>query len=151
MALENQRFVTSSTDTNLYRDVYSLVQEQQFLGLSVGLNRRALISNTLTFLTGFQFQGSLAVLHRYNQQWDSSVYHKQTWTTKTTELPQLQGKNYFQWQLLLPLALEVNAYKHELFFRAEFNLGFTVDRYRQSSTTRETDGVSFWVVYQPRH
>jgi hypothetical protein len=117
----------------------------------VGLNRRALISNTLTFLTGFQFQGSLAVLHRYNQQWDSSVYHKQTWTTKTTELPQLQGKNYFQWQLLLPLALEVNAYKHELFFRAEFNLGFTVDRYRQSSTTRETDGVSFWVVYQPRH
>jgi hypothetical protein len=151
MSLENQRFVSTATDTTSYRDVYSLVQKQQFLGISTGINRRIRISNSLMFFTGFQLQGTTAFSHSYQQQWDSSVYHKQVWTTKTTRLPNLKGKNYLQWQALIPLAFELNAYKHEVFLRAEFDYGITGDRYRTSYTTKETDGFSFWLIYLPKH
>lgn len=153
MALENQRFVTSSTDTILYRDVYSLVQKQQFVGINIGINKRIRISKPLTFITGFHLQGSIAFLHRYQQQWDSSTYHKQIWTTKTSQLPGLKGKNFFQWRMTVPIGLEFNAYKHEIYLRAEFDLGIVGDRYRRRSgfLNNEAHGYSLYILYQPKH
>ena len=153
MALENQRFVTSSTDTIMYRDVYSLVQKQQFLGVNAGINRRSKISKALSFITGFQLQGSIAFLHRYQEQWDSSTYHNQIWTTRTSQLPDLKGKNFIQWRMTVPIGLEFNAYKHEIFLRAEFDLGIVGDRYRRSSgfLNNEAHGYSLCILYQPKH
>jgi hypothetical protein len=152
MALLNERFVVSPNDTTLFRDTYSLVQKQQFFGAGIGLNRRIKISNKLQFLTGLHLQGSLALVHHYHQQWDSSSYHHQTRTTKTTILTDLKGKNFFQWQAMIPLGIEISVYKKTIFLRAELEAGIVGSRYRKSNfSKKEAHGVGLWVIYQLRH
>lgn len=151
MALANERVVISSNDTTLFVDKYSIVQKQQFAGINAGINKRIILTKQLQFLTGFHLQGGIAFLHRYNQQLDSSNYYHQNWTTKTTKLPDLKGRNFFQWRAMIPLGVELNAYKKEIFIRAELDLGIAGDRYRKESfANKEAHGYGVWLIYKPK-
>jgi len=74
------------------------------------------------------------LVHRYKQQWDSSTFTpQQGLNTRTTILPDFKGKNFFQWQLMVPLALEYELYKKQLFLRLEADAGIVGSRLRPKS------------------
>jgi hypothetical protein len=150
MGLENEKYVVSPGDTAFYQDQYFIVQKQQFLGANIGLNRRMKISNRIQFLTGLNLQGDFAFVHKYHQLWDSSVFRNHIWTGKVTVLPNLDGKNFSQWQATIPLGFEMDVYNKMVFLRAEFDLGIVQDRYRGVPSKKEANGFGFLVVYQPK-
>lgn len=136
------------------RAAYSLVQRQRFVGATLGLNRRFRLASRLQFVTGLHTQASLAVEHRYQQQWDSTrlvvppngVTQR---TTNSTPGPDLAGRNYLQWQLFVPLGLEVDAYRNRLFVRLEANVGIVGSRLRERSLAgREAHGLGLWLGYR---
>jgi len=140
-------------DTMMVIDKYSLTKNQQFFGVNFGLNHRFKISGKLQFLAGVHAQGSFALVNNYDQRWDSSIYlpNGRGSLTKTTVLPALKGKNFFQWQLMFPLGIEYDLYHKQLFVRIEFNPGIVGGPYRPKSfASRETYGAGIWFVYQRR-
>ncbi|MGZ3853893.1 MAG: hypothetical protein ACXVBX_13940 [Flavisolibacter sp.] len=150
MGLENQKVIVTSTDTALFSDVLWLTQKQQFAGINTGITRRGRICNSVTFITGFHFEAGVAFFHKYTQKWDSSIFHAQIWTTKTSQLPDLKGTNFLQWRMVAPIGFEWNAYKHQVYLRAEFDLGIVGDRYRTSALVqREAAGFGVSLIYQP--
>jgi hypothetical protein len=130
---------------------YSLVKNQQFFGGQVGINRRLNISSRLKAIIGLHIQGSIALVHYYQQQWDSSTYSSsQGGKTHTTSLPDLQGKNFFQWQIMLPLGLEYPIYQRKLFLRLEVYIGIVGGRYRPKDfSDNEAHGVGLSIIFQP--
>jgi hypothetical protein len=149
-AVANEEYFLSP-DTVFYRDTYSLVKFQQFLGVNIGLNRRFNISQRLSFLIGLHAQGSFAIIHHYQQRWDSSVYTPTGgWDTKTTHLPNLKGKNFFQWQIMMPLGLEYEFKKEKFLVRLELNAGVVGSRYRPKNfAASEAHGIGIWLIYKP--
>jgi hypothetical protein len=151
MAIGNQEFVYSSSDTTLYINQFSVFQKQQFLGAIVGLNRRFRISNKFNFSTGLYYQASFAFFHKYQQQLDSTIFTTRTGRkTKTTRLPDLKGKNFYQWQAMIPLGFELDLYRKKWFFRLEADLGIIGSRFRPKSYyNREALGAGLSLIYQP--
>jgi hypothetical protein len=150
-AIGDENFVTSP-DTVLYRNMYSLTKNQQFFGANLVLNRRFAISKNFKFLTGIHAQGSVALVHHYQQSWDSSTYKLGgIRNTKTTYMPDLKGKNFFQWQLMVPLGLEYEFVKEQFFIRFELAAGIIGSDYRPKySSAKEAHGAGIWLVYQPK-
>jgi len=138
-----------STDTSKYVNKYSLTQKLQFFGANVGINRRINISKKLQFITGLHVQGSLALLHYYKQQWDSSTYSPSNgWKTNTTQLQHLKGKNFFQWQLMVPLGLEYEVYKKQFYIRIEVDAGIVGSKYiGKTFADKEAHGAGIWFIY----
>ena len=143
---------TSSPDTVIHDDRYSLTKNQQFLGLQIGINRRYHMAKKLQFFTGLHFQGSFAIVHYYEQQLDSSSWTPATgWKTRTTPLPDLKGKNFFQWQLMVPLGIEYAFAKNAFFVRLELDLGIVGSQYRSTSfAASEAHGFGLSLIYQPK-
>lgn len=139
-----------STDTAKHIHMYSLSKNLQFFGANGGVNKRFRISRRLEFLTGLHMQASFALVQHYKQQWDSSTYTPTNgWRNKTTTLPQLKGKKFFQWQAMVPLALEYNVYKNRFFIRFELDAGIIGSRYRPKYfSAREAHGAGIWFIYQ---
>lgn len=152
MAVSNQKFVYTSLDTTLYFNQYSLVQTQQFIGVNVGLNRRFRISNKLSFLTGLHFQESFTIAHKYKNQWDSTIFIlPDNRNTKTTRYSDLKGKHFFQWQAMIPLALELDMYRKQFFIRLEVAAGIIRSQYRSKNfAASEAHGAGVWLIYQRR-
>jgi|688.fasta_scaffold25335_14 hypothetical protein len=150
-AIGDESFV-SSPDTVLFRNMYSLTKNQQFFGANLGLNRRFAISKKLSFLTGLHAQGSFALVHYYQQQWDSTTFKPGVGrNNKTTNLPNIKGKNFFQWQVLVPLGLEYEFVKERFFIRMELAVGIIGSDYRPKySSAKEAHGAGIWLVYQPK-
>jgi hypothetical protein len=150
-AIGDENFVTSP-DTVLYRNMYALTKNQQFFGANMGLNRRFTISKKLSFLTGIHAQGSFALVHHYQQSWDSSTYKPGgVRNTKKTYMPDLKGKNFFQWQLMVPLGLEYEFVKDRFFIRVEVAAGIIGSNYRPKDiSAKEAHGAGLWLVYQPK-
>ncbi len=150
LALGNQGYIDLPPDTILYTNLYTLVQKQQFLGVNAGINKRFKISKRLVFLTGIHVQGSFAFIHNYNQQLDSNRFIRPNGRfTKTTHLPDLKGKNFFQWQAMVPLALEFEMYKKQIFIRLEANLGTIGGTFRHGENSgKEAHGAGLWLIYQ---
>ena len=160
LSIGNDEFLPSpgsQTDFTYKTNVYSMVQRQQFLGASLGLNRRFRLANRLQFLTGLHGQGSIAVVHTYKPRWDSTTLVVQNSQvlgreTETTQLPYLKGKNYFQWQLFIPIGLEVAVYKQEVFVRLEADFGIRNNQFKAKDlASLETHGVGLWLTYQPKY
>ena len=139
------------TDTLKHRNMYSLTKNQQFLGANAGVNRRFIISKKLNFLIGLHAQGSFAVVHNYQQRWDSSTYTpSRGWNTKSSELGKLKGKNFFQWQLLVPLGLEYEFVKKRFFIRLELDAGIVGSNYRPKNfAAKEAHGAGISLIYTP--
>lgn len=149
-AIGEERYLSSS-DTVRHRNMYSLTKSQQFFGANAGVNRRFPISKKLKFLIGLHAQGSFAIVHNYQQRWDSSTYTPSGgWNTKTTQLSDLKGKNFFQWQLMAPLGLEYEFLKERLFIRFEVDAGVVGSRYRPKDfAAKEAHGAGIWLTYKP--
>lgn len=143
-------YYTPDTPKHVYK--YSLTQNQQFFGVNAGLNERLKIFKRLQFFSGLHMQGSFALIHHYKQQWDSSTFTpQQGFQTRTTKLSNLKGKNFFQWQLMVPLGLEYELYKKTLFIRLEIDAGIVSSRYRgKSFFEKEAHGAGLWLIYQRR-
>jgi len=151
-ALADQHY-TYSPDTVLHDNRYSLMKNQQFFGGQTGINRRLNISKKLKAILGLHVQGSFAIMHYYQQQWDSSTHSSsQGSKTQTTSLPDLHGKNFFQWQAMLPLGLEYPIYQRKLFLRLELYLGIVGGRYRHKTfSANEAHGAGLSIIYQPKN
>lgn len=141
----------ASADTAIYADMYSLTRQQQFLGAALGINRRFTLSKKLQFLTGLHTQGSVAFVHHYEQRWDSSTYTPSSgWKSRITRMADLEGTNYFQWQVMIPLGLEYAVYKNRFFIRVEADAGILGNRYKgKTFASRETHGAGLFFIYKP--
>jgi hypothetical protein len=150
-SIGNEMFVTSP-DTVLYRNMFSLTKNQQFFGANMGLNRRFTISKKISFLTGFHAQGSFAFVHHYQQSLDSITYKLRTERIiKSTNLPNLKGKTFFQWQLMIPLGLEFEFVKNKFLIRMELNAGIIGSNYRpKTDNAKEAHGAGIWLIYKPK-
>lgn len=139
-------------DTSYYRYFYNPTKILQFAGGNAGINSYLRISKKLRFVTGLHVQGTVAIQHIYKQQWDSSVFHSPTQTytlLKTTNGAALKGKNYFQWQAFIPLALEMAVYKQQFFVRAELDAGIIGGRFQSVyQINREANALGVWLIYQ---
>lgn len=146
----NQSYIVP--DTIIRISSYSVTEQIQFIGLNTGINRRFKLSRNLNFLTGFQVQAGVAAVHKYEQHSDSSIYQPSVgWRRfSTSNLPDLAGKNYFMWQAMIPLGLEVNLYKQQFFIRMEAILGIVVASTPQKNNINgEAHAIGIWLVYQP--
>ena len=150
-ALADQHY-TYLPDTVLHDNQYSLVKNQQFFGAQAGINRRFNISKKLKAVAGLQVQGSVAIVHYYQQQWDSSTYSSnQGLKTHVSSLPNLNGKNFFQWQAMIPLGFEYPIYQRKLFLRLEFCIGIIGGRYRPKDfSANEAHGAGISIIFQPK-
>jgi hypothetical protein len=155
MALFNeQTTLTSNTTATITRDTYALVQKQRFLGATVGLNRRFRIVNRVQFVTGLHAQAGVAVVHKYEQRLDSAIIlvgngMSPIRQSKTSQGFDLKGRNYLQWQAMIPLGLEVDVYRNQLFVRLEADLGLTGNAFRPKDlVSREAHGIGVWVTYK---
>jgi hypothetical protein len=109
----------------------------------------------LAFIPSFYVQGNVAATHYYYHRLDSIRYLPRPIETKTTHLPNLKGKNYFEWQVMIPLGIEYAVYKNRLFLRAEFIAGTIGSRYRflyrsKGVLNNEAHGFGFWLSYSPK-
>ncbi len=131
---------------------YSYIEQIQFLGANTGINRRFKVAKNIQLLAGLQVQGSFAIIHTYKQQMDSSAFKLGAgWIyQKSTSLPDLAGKRYFQWQAYIPIGMEVNVYKQVFFIRLEAMIGLIGSSTRENTiSNKEAHGVGIWLVYQP--
>ena len=139
----------SSTDSTLSVQTYSLVQNQQFFGLMAGLNRRFKISNKLLLFVALHYQGSFASLHKYQTQLDSLVVNNTGTFTSTMKLPDLQGKNFYQWQAMIPFGLEMDIYKNQIYIRLEGDAGLIGGKYRpRGYLNSQACGIGLAAIYQ---
>ena len=148
MAMGNQGMLP---DTTFYDYNHHLEQKLQFIGAQLGLNRRLKISRKINFVTGIQLLGSLAIHHKYKQYLDSSTFHaKRGRTSRITTLASLEGRNYTQWQAIIPLALEIDLYRKQIFLRPEFNAGIISGKLRSfyRKTPEEAHGFGITLIYQ---
>lgn len=138
-------------DTIIYNDNYSLRKNQQFIGGLVGINRRFTISKKFQVLTGLHFQGSFAFIHDYEQRLDSSTYVLNgERKTNSTMLPSLKGKNFFQWQAMIPLGIEYDVYQKQFYLRLEADLGIVGSRYiPRDFAEMEALGAGLSFIYRP--
>jgi hypothetical protein len=138
-------------DTTRYSYHYKPIQELQFAGAHLGVNRRHRLSKKLYFVYGLHVQGSVAVHHIFKQNWDSSTFHlpSDRRTSFTHKGKDLKGKHYLQWQAMVPFGLEVNIYRQRLFVRAEAIFGYIGGRFQKLyGSTWEGHGVGLWFGYR---
>jgi hypothetical protein len=150
-SLEN-KFDTYSPGRIINSHKYTLNKEEQFLGLQLGLNRRFKLGKQLQFVTGLHAQGSFSIVHKYKQSLDTSTYTTANgWQTKTTPLPDLKGKNVFQWQAMIPFGFEQQLNKKGLYLKLEFLFGIVGSKFRQPTfAEREAHGFGFALIYKPK-
>ncbi len=139
-------------DTIFYNNNYSVTKNQQFVGGLAGINRRFPISKKFQLLTSLHFQGSFAFIHHYQQLLDSSTYILSgVRTISSTKLPNLKGKNVYQWQAMIPLGIEYAVYQKQFYLRLEIDFGIVGSRYiPRDFASKEAHGVGFSFIYRPR-
>lgn len=142
----------SSPDPDVYSYRYSLTNKLQFLGVNLGANRRFNIAGRMRFLTGFRMQESAAITNYYTQVWDSSRSTPSAGLIRTrTKMFNLKGKNFFQWQVMIPLAFEYDLKRDRLVIRLEADLGIVGSRFRSKDlASSEAHGAGIWLIYRPR-
>lgn len=142
-----------SPDTFYFENKYALTKKLQFLGALSGINRRFKLSEKLSFMTGLHLQGSVAFTHRIEQTLDSGIYKNAVWIKNVTRLKDLKGRNFFEWQAIIPLGLELDVYRKQIFVRIELNAGKIDSKYRSNPfrTNATANGVGFWIIYNPNH
>ena len=151
-AMENLYSKDTVNYSDRYSEKYVLTQNMQFAGINLGLTRRIKVARRLQTIIGIQGQGGFAFVHNYQPYWDSSFrVSADPWQTKSvTYLPALKGKNFFQWQVMLPLGLEYQIYKDKFFVRLEVEPGIVGNRYIYNSfAAREAHGAGIWIIYCP--
>lgn len=141
-----------SADTTSHRYMYSLNKIQQFAGANAGVNRQFKSFKRFQLFAGIQAQGSFAIVHHYQQRWDSSTFRpSRGWNERTTHLSNLEGKNFFQWQVMLPIGVEYMLYKERFFIRLEVVPGIIGSRYRPKlNSAREAHSAGIWLVCKPK-
>ena len=138
-------------DSTIHNTTYSLYHNTQYSGINLGINRTTKITKRFNSTIGLQVQGSIALIHNYQQHLDSSQLKLSdtNWETLySQQLPTMQGKHYFQWQIMLPLGIEYEVWKQRLTIRAEIAPAYVHCRYRgKSFATSEAHSAGLWFIY----
>ena len=150
--LDNISLQDSTPDNITYsKTIYSLYHNTQYFGINLGLNRTTKLAKRLQSTIGLEVQGSVALKHYYKPFLDSgllriSVGHYET--VLNEQLPTLQGKHYFQWQIMLPLGIEYEIWKEKFTIRAEVAPAYVHCRYRNKSfAAGEAHAAGLWFIY----
>jgi hypothetical protein len=137
--------------TTKYSFKYVTQKQEQKAGLNTGLNSRFKIIKNVNFLTGIHFQGSVAFQHKIKQYWDSSYFNASSgWTGTITDLPDLKGKNYFEWQAFIPLSFEYDNRNKKLAVRLELDAGIIQSQFRPRgiNSNSVSNGFGVFVNYR---
>lgn len=136
-SLEHIYLQDSTVDNITYsKTTYSLKHNTQYFGINLGINRTTKLAKRLQSTIGLEVQGGVALTHNYKQFLDSSLLRVSAgyWNTIINkQVSTLQGKHYFQWQIMLPLGIEYEIWKQKLTIRAEMVPAYVHCRYRDKS------------------
>ena len=139
-------------DSTQFNTTYSFTHQTQFFGLNFGINRTTKIAKRLQSTIGLQLQGMVALIHKYQSHLDSSSQSGFSSPWKTIYSKQLstsQARNYFQWQIMLPLGIEYEAWKQRLTIRIEIAPGYIRNKYlNKSFAASEAHSAGLWLIYQ---
>jgi hypothetical protein len=137
-----------SPDTVILRSAYALTREQQFLGAAIGLHRRFRLTDQLHFSAGLRVMGSLAIVQNYRPRMDTFEARPGiSYIERSTPLPLLKGRTIAQWQVMLPLAIEINAIRSWV-IRLEGSPGLVYSQLRPDTPEgREAHGVGLSLLY----
>ncbi len=146
-------FGLTESDSIQYNTTYSLTHQTQFFGLNFGINRTTKIAKRLQSTIGLQVQGMVALIHKYQPHMDSSLLQPgplAKWEAiYNYQLPTLKAKNYFQWQIMLPLGIEYEAWKQRLTIRIEVAPGYIRNKYlNKSFAAGEAHSAGLWLIYK---
>lgn len=145
-------YLQDSTNITYSKTTYSLKHNTQYFGINLGINRTTKLAKRLNSTIGLQVQGGIALIHYYQQFLDSSLLRVSVanWETLySQQLPTLQGKHYFQWQIMLPLGIEYEVWKQRLTIRIEIAPAYIRSRYRDKSfAAGEAHAAGLWFIYK---
>jgi hypothetical protein len=145
-------YLQDSTNITYSKTTYSLKHNTQYFGINLGINRTTKLAKWLNSTIGLQVQGGIALIHNYKQFLDSSLLRVSAthWeTVYSQQLPTMQGKHYFQWQVMLPLGIEYEVWKQKLTIRAEVAPAYVHCRYRDKSfAAGEAHAAGLWFIYK---
>ena len=137
-------------DTIVYSNTLTLTKQLRFFGAHFGIYRHYPLFGNLSALAGLQFQANLASL-MLEQRWDSTaIVVGESGTTRTAQLEDQPGRNYFQWQLMIPLGLEYAFANQKFCLRLEANPGI-VRGYKRPTrfNASEAHGIGISFFYRP--
>ncbi len=139
-------------DSTIHNTTYLLYHNTQYLGINAGINRTAKLAKRLQVTIGLEVQGGVALIHNYKQFLDSSQlrYSATNWEKLySQQLPTLQGKHYFQWQVMLPLGIEYEVWKQKFTVRLEVAPAYVHCRYRDKSfAAGEAHAAGLQLIYK---
>ena len=139
-------------DSTLHKTTYSLKHDTRYFGMNLGITRTKKLSNRLQTTIGVEVQGGIALVHNYQSHLDSSIGRPSAtqWESLySQQLPTMQGKRYFQWQIMVPIGIEYEIWKQKLTIRAELVPAYAHCRYRNRSFAGgEAHAAGLWVIYK---
>jgi hypothetical protein len=143
-------FITWDSIPRRYEERYSLFRQIRILGIHTGLLRKFRLRENLFFVTGLQGQVGVAIQHYYRQIYDTAIFRPGIgWQGNSREAEHLPGKNYVQWQLNIPLALEYHAFRQRIGIRAEVGMGITKNPFTGKNILNgETAHAGFSLFYR---
>ncbi len=152
MGIGNNYWYTQPADSTFDSKTYWIEQRINFAGLHAGLNHKIRIGKRLEFLTGILLAGEMAVLHKYRQWADTSSFsptqHRYV-HVGTDRLPDLKGRNFIQWSILVPLAAEINVYKKQWLVKPEITIGWLANKYLIGNKySLESINAALWFIYR---
>lgn len=123
-------------DSTIYNTTYSLKHNTRYFGINLGINRTTKLAKRLQSTIGLEVQGGFALIHNYQPHIESrllrpSATHPETIYSR--QLLTMQGKHYFQWQIMLPLGIEYEMWKQKLAIRVELVPAYVHCQYRNKS------------------
>lgn len=154
MMVEENEWHSGNINGNNTLDVrrYWLAQKQSFVGVHTGMNRQLFAGKRFKFSTGLFVQGEVAIRHRFQLQFDTSAYDLQNRSllfSQSERKPDLAGRNFFQWALLVPLSVEINLYKKQWLVKPELTLGWLKNRFlRERNFSQESLNAAIFFVYR---
>lgn len=144
----SNNFATYSPDTVFHTHSWMLTRNIQHFGIQAGLNR--CLNNPMKevkLYSGILIQGGLALMNNYDNSFDTATFSsRQGWQHQIKKLPDIKGKNYFQWQLMIPFGIEFPIIQRKIYIRADVNAGITGNSI--TNTFDGAHGIGAAIIYK---
>lgn len=143
-------FIDFDTLYSRYENAYRVYRKIQFIGIHSGLIRKFRLRENFFFVSGVQGQISVAFKHTYQEVYDTTIYRQGIGFSGNSRAGNtLAGKNYLQWQLYIPLALEYHAFRQRISIKAEVSYGLLKNPFIGNTLAdMESAGAGFTIGYR---
>lgn len=151
MGLVNNEVI--NYDTINYRKIRSefwIINASRQLSFITGLTYKKNIFKHVKFATGFVFQPNITLSNNFSSNIDTTFFKKDnTINIKYGGTNEAKGISVFTYNLYIPLGLNVNVYREQLFIQSSVNIGFLFSKYYLDTNKKEANGIEFSIIYQP--